>query len=57
MKPNKDLQKDINSLKRQITDFERENVITISELDSIKYSGTDYDVFLEDSLVNYSTSS
>ena len=43
----------VSQVRYSITDFERENVITISELDSIKYSGTDYDVFLEDSLVNY----
>ena len=36
-----------------ITDFTKEGVTTISELDRKRHPGDDYDVFLEDSTANY----
>ena len=36
-----------------ITDFTKEGVTTISELDRKRHPGEDYDVFLEDSTANY----
>ena len=36
-----------------VTDFEREGVITISELDCKRHPGEEYDRFIEDSTVNY----
>ena len=36
-----------------ITDFQEEGVTTISELDSKRHPGDDYDNFLEDSTANY----
>ncbi len=36
-----------------IADFEKAGVTTISELDSLRHPGDDYDMFIEDSTVNY----